>query len=197
MSTTADTVFRQAMAIADEVLTTNVFTASDFDEYKVRVPYILTMLENEFLDVGVNPTTYALGETDSPFSTATGSETYLRVSMPSDFIKLTEVTYEDEYGNFTQMLTPTEGYVTVLLPPITTGQYNISYLAAPSVISALTDTLHVNDRIARSILPYGLAAELFKEENPDVFQFASVRYAQLKKEYKKPCTVTQTIDCYR
>ena len=197
MATSAQQVFERAMAIADEVGSGGTFTSSDLNEYKDRTPFILTMLEAEFGDKGIAPTTYTLTDEDEPFASADGTELYVRVTLPTGFRRMDNVKYEDDYGRFCPCNWRMEGNSTLLLNPITSGKFNITYYAHPTPITALTGNMNVYDDIAASILPYGLAAELFKVENEYIFNYASARFLQLKKDYRKPCSVIDMVDCYR
>lgn len=197
MATTAEYVFQVAMSLSDEVEDTGLFTDSDYDNYKVRAPYILTMLEAELLQRGNTFTTYSLDEDDEPFSSADGSEEYVRVTLPSDFSTIDEVKWEDDDGKFYPVYYRTEGHSTLLVAPITRGDMYITYRPIPTAITALTDNMTVDDVTARTVLPYGLAAELFKEEKYDLYPVLYQRYLQLKKDMSiKPARFTDTIDVY-
>jgi hypothetical protein len=197
MATTAQYVFQVAMALADEVEDTGLFTDSDYDNYKVRAPYILTMLESELLSRGNTFTTYTLDETDEPFVSATGTEEYVRITLPSDFHSIDEVKWEDDYGNIYPVVYKTEGRSTILVSPITSGDMYITYRPIPTAITALTDSMTVDDVTARTVLPYGLAAELFKDEKDDLYPVLYQRYQQLKKDMTiRPAKITDTIDVY-
>lgn len=48
-------------------------------------------------------------------------------------------------------------------------------------ITDLAQPLVLSDRTSRLILPYGLAAHLLLDENPDVASFCNQRYEELKR----------------
>ena len=193
MSTTAQYVFEQAMAIADEVPASGNFDSSDLDEYKGRTPYILTMLESEFIDKAIKPQSFGLSWEDA--ESFVGQ--YREFDLPENYYRIDEVSYVDERtGRRYPVRYRIESDLKLILPNITSGYYEVSYYAIPDPIRNLNDYLNVNDDVARRILPYGLAAELFKEENEYVFSFASARYQQLKNEYRKPAKFMDTVDCY-
>jgi hypothetical protein len=79
MSTTANIVFQLAMALANEIPNSGLFTASSLTSYKVRTPYILTVLEAELLREGEIFNTYTVTDADAPFSTAAADDVWLTI----------------------------------------------------------------------------------------------------------------------
>lgn len=63
-------------------------------------------------------------------------------------------------------------------------------------IETLDDVLHVDDLTAKTMLPYGLTAELFKMENDDVFNYCNLRYQALKAKGVKMAAFEDITDCY-
>ena len=121
--------------------------------------------------------------------------------MPADFKSLDEIRTLDTDGNYIDVLWKWENKNKLIFPAQFEGTLTVSYHAYPAVITALTDTLHVDDVTARTILPYGLAAELLKDEGSDVgnriAEYALARYRDLKQGAKKMAQFVDTIDCYR
>lgn len=64
----------------------------------------------------------------------------------------------------------------------------------PEVLTSLEDALSVDDRIAIRVLPYGLAAHLLLNEDPNVASFLNNRYDELKR--KIPATSVKITDVY-
>jgi len=71
-------------------------------------------------------------------------------------------------------------------------QYSDGYLSVTSgirpistVITALTDSVGVDDFLAQTIMPYGLAAHLLLDENPTAAGFFQQRYDELLAKYGK------------
>ena len=197
MSTTAEQALQIALSIADEIPDTGLFTSSDLDSYEVRTPYILTMLEAELLRDGEIFNTYTLTDTDAPFSTAAAGDVWLTIPMPSDFKSLDQIITTDEDGNYVDVDYKWQNKNNLIFPAQFEGTLTVSYHAIPTVISALTDTLHVDDITARTLLPYALAAELFKTENQDIFNYCNMRYQELKKGNRKVAQFADTVDYYR
>ena len=196
MSTTANTVFQLAMALADEVPDSGLFTSSDLTSYKVRTPYLLTILEAELLREGELFNTYTITDDDAPFSTAADDDVWVTIDMPADFKSLDEVRTIDKSGNYVAVSWKWENKNKLIFPAQFEGTLTVSYHAYPAVIAALTDTMHVDDVTARTILPYGLAAELFKTEDETIAQYCAAKYSELKRGAKKMAQFIDTDDYY-
>lgn len=50
-------------------------------------------------------------------------------------------------------------------------------------VSSMTDTLDLDDFLARSVLPYGLSAHLLLDENPSDASFFQQRYSEMLLQY--------------
>lgn len=64
----------------------------------------------------------------------------------------------------------------------------------PSIITSLEDTLHLSDRDALLIAPYGLAAHLLLNEQSEAAPFYNSRYEELKR--KRRSTIAPITDNY-
>jgi len=53
-------------------------------------------------------------------------------------------------------------------------------------LSAFSDVIDLDDYLAQTVLPYGLAAALLLDENPNVASFFQQRYEELKVASKIP-----------
>ena len=49
----------------------------------------------------------------------------------------------------------------------------------PAEITAMTDVIELDDGVCQGVLPYGLAAHLLLDENPDVAAYFNQRYSEL------------------
>lgn len=49
-----------------------------------------------------------------------------------------------------------------------------------SVLTALSDTIDLDDYLAQTVLPYGLSAHLLIDENPNAASFYQQRYEEMK-----------------
>jgi len=106
---------------------------------------------------------------------------WMKVTMPDDFKSLDQVINEFpvmQYGK--DKLYKWENAKDLYVDYFYEGVIRINYRPVPAVITSLSDTILLDDVTARTMLPYGLAAELFKEENKDVSTFCRQRYIELK-----------------
>lgn len=108
MATTGQQIFDIAVVLIDEMPETGVIAEAQVQEYQVRTPAILTLLEQE--------------------------------------------------------LAFREG------------------LDSPDIITSLSANLTISDRSARMCLPYGLAAHLLLEENPDSASYFEQKYEERKRK---------------
>lgn len=124
---------------------------------------------------------------------------WVKVSMPADFKSLDQVVNESEIK---QYLKDTdykwEGHKDLYVRYDFEGSVRINYRPIPAVVTGSTDVLELDDVTCRTLLPYGLAAELFKEENKDVSVFCKNRYAELKANsvLRKPASEQVITDVY-
>jgi hypothetical protein len=68
---------------------------------------------------------------------------------------------------------------------------------AVTEITNLNDSVEIDDALARSVLPYGLASHLMMEENPQSASFYQQRYEELLKRFRdRPSTWEEIEDVY-
>lgn len=74
------------------------------------------------------------------------------------------------------------------------GKIRINYRPIPIKLTAMTDIVAVDDITARTLLPYGLGAELSKEDNEEFYKHFIARYRELKMlSMVKPAAAEQPI----
>lgn len=124
---------------------------------------------------------------------------WVKVTLPSDFKSLDQVVSEypeGQYGRdkFYKWENATDLYVDYSFE----GTFRINYRPIPAVVSTMSQNLDLDDVTCRTLLPYGLTAELFKEENEMIAKFARARYVELKQAsmLRKPSTSQDIVDVY-
>lgn len=78
------------------------------------------------------------------------------------------------------------------------GNMRVIYRPIPTAITDMTDTLEVDDITARTLLPYALGMELFKDENEALYNHFYRRYNDLKilGMTKQPAIEEKIINVY-
>lgn len=124
---------------------------------------------------------------------------WVKVSMPADFKGISEIV--EEYSDRQYFNTANfkwEGRKDLYMSYFYEGNIRIVYRPVPTIITALTDTLQIDDVTARTVLPYGLAAHLMIEENTTTASFFNQRYEELKSlaNRKPPAAIEEIQNFY-
>jgi hypothetical protein len=78
---------------------------------------------------------------------------------------------------------PKNYYEAKALKILTTLQAELLPLSAtPTQLTSLTSNLSVSDKVALTVLPYGLAAHLLIVDDPNTAAFYNARYDELKRK---------------
>ena len=80
--------------------------------------------------------------------------------------------------------------------PKKTGQRSTADIITVSDITDATGDLDLDDYITVSVLPYGLAAHLFIDDNPTSAQFFQQRYEELLNRLKTEGRLAESEDIY-
>lgn len=64
----------------------------------------------------------------------------------------------------------------------------------PPILKNLIDVFLLSDRVCLTVLPYGLAAHLLIQDDPNSASFYNARYEELKK--RTPTTIVPITDIY-
>jgi hypothetical protein len=119
---------------------------------------------------------------------------WVRHQMPTDFKSVNEIVSEEKMSYSKNASYKWEGKRDLFMDYYYDGNIRIIYRPIPSIITALTDTLQIDDVTCRTVLPYGLAAHLLLTENQDSASFFQQRFDELKKDAsKKPPSPTEEI----
>ena len=133
---------------------------------------------------------------DAPFALAADVPAFgiwVEKTMPADFKSLDQVINEDEVnGYIKQSAIKWEGKNKLFISYYYSGNIRIIYKPIPIEITALTQTLQIDDITATTIMPYGLAAQLMVHEDPQKANFFQQRFEELKKAADKPMPAGET-----
>jgi hypothetical protein len=124
---------------------------------------------------------------------------WVKISMPSDFKSVDQVVTEYPDRQYAKEANSKweqnkDYYVNYFY----NGKIRIVYKPVPVKLTAMTDAIQVDDVTARTLLPYGLAAELAKEENEEFYEHFMNRYKELKMQsmMKAPVSEQAIVDVY-
>jgi hypothetical protein len=120
---------------------------------------------------------------------------WVKKTMPIDFKSVNEIINEYPERQYDQNAHyKWEGRKDLYINYYYNGNIRSVYRPVPDTITALTDTLQVDDVTAKTIMPYGLAAHLMLEENTDTASFFNGRYEELKAmATRQPPSATEQI----
>jgi len=144
-------------------------------------------------------TNYALFS--APFASVDDVPVYrpwVKKTMPDDFKSVDQIVEEYPQRQYTKSSAfKWEGRGDLYINYYYEGNIRIVYRPVPGVITSLSDTLQVDDVTARSVLPWGLAMELYKS-NEEKFVYFERRYREMKalSMVKQPATEESIINVY-
>jgi hypothetical protein len=122
---------------------------------------------------------------------------YFKVTLPIDLKYIHEVVLEtgDKYYKEPYKL---EGKRDLYVSYYFEGNMRVIYKPVPTTITALTQTLEIDDITAITVLPYHLAYHLLSEENPTLALELKQQYKELKAQAytKSPASETEILDYY-
>jgi len=96
--------------------------------------------------------------------------------MPSDFNSIKDIVSDNEGEYSTEKPYNIENDNKLYVEWDYEGIIRVEYVPVPALLTGIDDSLDIDDRIASSVLVYGLVAELFKEENDDIYKHANQEY---------------------
>lgn len=110
---------------------------------------------------------------------------WVKHEMPSDFKSVNEIINEEQNGYTQSAGYKWEGKRDLYISYDFNGTIRIVYRPIPNEVVEMTDDLQLDDITCRTILPYGLAAHLLLQENPDAASYFNERFEELKYEATK------------
>lgn len=144
-------------------------------------------------------TNYAMFDTPFQADRVPDFRPWIPKTMPPDFKSLDQIVEEYPQRQYSKSISyKWEGRNKLFINYYFEGNVRIVYRPIPDAIMNMTDALQVDDVTARTLMPYGLGMELFKEENEDIYNHFRKRYVELKalSEVKQPASEQAIIDVY-
>jgi hypothetical protein len=183
------------MSLIDERLETGVINADTTKVYAENTPFLLTMLQDELIPFSEYYKTETINKTDKTDNVG-GYQSY---TMPSDFndvFQVIEIPINGEYNEANDY--KWEGKTTLLIPDDFVGVYKVVYYPIPNALTAMTDTLVLDDMTCRTTLANGLASRLLTNENKAMANYFGSIYEELRDRAKKKelAVIEQITDLY-
>lgn len=179
-------------------------TVTDFTAYKGIVTPTVGASKSRLRFTGTYRyliTNYAMFSTPYQLSKVPDFRPWVKKTMPLDFKSIDQIIEEYPQRQYGKSSTyKWEGRGDLYINYFYEGNIRIVYRPVPSKITALTDVMQVDDVTARTIMPYGLGAELFKEEGKDnnLYSHFLKRFNELKalSMIKAPMSETSILNMY-
>lgn len=143
-------------------------------------------------------TNYALFDTPMLSADIPDYRQFIEKEMPSDFKTVDQILEESPVQAYSKSGDyKWEGKNKLYIDYFYEGNIRIVYRPIPTTIDDLTDTLQIDDVTARTVLPYGLAMELYKYDEVK-FSYFRDRYRELKglSMVKQPSSEQQQVNIY-
>jgi hypothetical protein len=119
---------------------------------------------------------------------------YVLRQMPTTFHSIDQIVNEDEVDLYVkQSIIKWEGRRDLYIDYFYTGNVRIVYYPVPTAITALTQSLEIDDVTAMTVLPYGLAAQFMVHEDPGKANFFQQRYEELMLKASVPQPVGEVV----
>jgi hypothetical protein len=173
---TALQVFKKAMGKIDELASNGTINSTATSDYQYRAIEIINSILSNLADISENYKTIIYDD----WSANDTFGDYSILDLPTDFYK--EYTIE-EYPFTNDDVFYIDGNNLNILTNYK-GKIKLVYIANPTPITALADTLTIKDAVANTSVVYGLIAELLATENADIANLYLQKYDESKIENK-------------
>jgi len=175
-------------------------TVSGFTNYKGSVTPTASATKSRIRFSGTyfyNYKNWALYEQN--FYTVPSYEPYVKYEMPDNFGRLYEkVKLVPRYDYVNDGILKWEGHNELYIHYNFEGEVRIRYIPIPTLLTALTDEIELDEIIARQVLPYGLAAKLMIHEDLTKAQYFETSYLDQRVRIlkKQPVSASEIEDIY-
>ena len=178
---TGTEIFSQAIAILDELSDSGTIVESQIKEYKHRAPYLLDLGVKELAGVGG---LYYVEE----YQLANEEQTYkwTKVALPSDFRNIRDVVFEDEDMQLPPVQYKQFGMTDLYIYYTQTGTLRLLYAPTPDKITALTQTLPIDESIATALAYYNAEHFALADQNDTLAARCKAKFDELVKKLALP-----------
>lgn len=123
---------------------------------------------------------------------------WIKVEMPADFRAVDSIVNEYPERQYAQVLTHKwEGFRDMYINYFYEGTVRVVYKPVPTTVTAMTQTLEIDDITAKAIAYY-VAARLAPFENTSLVNFFEQKYMEMKVDsfIGMPTSIEDIVDCY-
>lgn len=178
-------IFEIAMSIADSLNGNGQAITGDNLEYQYRTPSIINMLQGELARRGK---LFNIVNIDYQ-----NKNTWQEEVLPDDFNEANKIIIFDSgvpYKSVKYYIEEKEIEIDgemvkkkfIFLKSQRTGTIKIEYIPNPPYVTSIDDELSLSDEICTSVLPYGLTAMLFLDENSALASFCQQKFEENKED---------------
>lgn len=180
--TTLQNVYDITMSLIDERLESGSVDPTSTVIFGKNTPYLATMIQDEL----IQNSDYYKTTTTTVTSAVDTAGHYIAHTMPADFQVESQIISIETEGSY-ELATDFkwEGKNILLIPDTFVGTIKIVYYPIPSMLTALTDTLVLDDITCRTTMAYGLASRLLTNENKVLANYFNDLYTELKNKPKR------------
>ena len=189
MSYTGTEVFNQAIAILDELSDTGAIVDSQIKEYKYRAPYLLDLWQKEIGDSLQGIEEYENEDEDD-------NNKWTLCALPADLKRIKEIMFVDSDSNISSIQYKRFGDEDIYFYFPDLGTARMLYVPIPTKITALTQTLSVNDSIATSGAYYLAEYFAMADQNSELAQRCRQKFDKLQTLPPQPVNAAGIIDVY-
>jgi hypothetical protein len=185
MSYTAQEIFEQSIVIIDELSDTGTINDSQVNEYKYKAPRLLDMWQHEAAKNGnlYYKEEYANTDADNVYQ-------WTKFSLPTGFKRVKDIMFVDDDSQPGTVDYKTFGKDDIYIYFTTTGTVKMLYIPIPAKITALAQTLEVDEDVAISGSYYLAEHFALADQNDALAQKCRNKYAELKAEDSTPSPIT-------
>jgi hypothetical protein len=189
MSYTGNEVFAMAISILDELSDSGTIVDSQINEYKYRAPYLLDMWQKEIGDSLQTIEEYENTDADNNYK-------WDKFALPTNLKRIKEIMFINSESQISSIPYKRFGDSDIYLYFNDTGTARMLYVPIPAKITALTQSLEVDENIATSGAYYLAEHFALADQNSELAAMCRDKFAQLSIQKPKPINSADIIDCY-
>lgn len=193
MSYTGTEIFDKAIAIIDEISDTGTINDTQVAEYKYRAPYLLDLWQKKMAKSG---SLYNVQEYTN--ADATTLYQWIKFTIPSNLKSIKDMMFINDDSDISSIDYKRFGMNDIYFYFKDTGTVRMLYIPIPTKVTALTQTLEVDDIAATSGAYYLAEHFALADQNSELAAKCRNEFAELKNDsvVKSPLLQQEIKDSY-